>query len=61
MTVQDTVTLVDGTAKVCIWGNERDGQGYWIKGNGWETKITWSIDKAWELAETIIATRKVAA
>lgn len=61
MTIQDAVKLVDETAKVCIWGNERDGQGYWIKGSGWETKITYSVDRAWELAGEIISSREVAA
>jgi hypothetical protein len=61
MTIRDTVKLVDGTAKVMIWGNECEGQGYAIKGDGWETKIAYSEERAWELAEEIISRRTVAA
>jgi hypothetical protein len=61
MTIRDTVKLVDPTSKVCTWGNELDGQGYWVKGNGWETKITYSEERAWELAGEEISRREVAA
>ena len=46
MTIQEAVKMVDETAEMMTWDN-----GFWIKGNGWETKITYSEQRAWELAE----------
>ena len=55
MTAADAIKLVDPTAKVYEWGRKESGLGYWVAGNGWETGITYSADRAWELATAIVA------
>jgi hypothetical protein len=53
MAHKDEVLLLDPTAQLKVWGSPNIptiGQGFWVKGNGWETKITYSEDRAWELA-----------
>ena len=57
LNAKQIVELVDETAKAHVWG---DREGFWIKGKGWETKITYSETRAWELAVETIATRTVA-
>ena len=55
LNAQQIVKLVDETAKCCPWGSE----GYWVKGSGWETKITYSEQRAWELAVEAVASLAV--
>lgn len=50
MTREDAVKLIDPTAQLNTWGNPKDGVGYWVKGSGWETKITYSAERAWDIA-----------
>ena len=57
MTIQEAVKMIDPTAKFYNWS---EGSTGWIKGNGWETKITYSEQRAWELAEEIILSLPVA-
>jgi hypothetical protein len=57
MTAAGSIKLIDPDASVCEWAN---GDGYWIKGTGWETKITYSIERAWELAVELLVNRTVA-
>jgi hypothetical protein len=61
MTTTNAVHLIDPTARVCTWGSERDGLAYWVKGAGWETKLTYSPERAWELAVEILAAMTVVA
>ena len=61
MTTAGSIKLIDPNATVCEWGNKRDGLGYWIKGTGWETKITYSIERAWELAAELLVNRATVA
>lgn len=58
MTSKEAVRLIDPTAKFSQWSTEKAG---WVHGNGWETKITYSEQRAWELAIEEIATSKAAA
>jgi hypothetical protein len=50
VTRKEAVNLIDPTAKLNTWSSPKDGVGYWVKGNGWETKVTYSEDRAWEIA-----------
>ena len=50
MTNQEQVLSRDNQAKAHIWGSLNNIEGWWVKGRGWETKITYSEDRAWELA-----------
>ena len=61
MTTTNAVHLIDPTARLCLWGSPANGEGYWIKGAGWETKITYSPARAWELAVEILASTKAVA
>jgi hypothetical protein len=55
MTLQDTVKLVDGSARFCKWADVVNGQqAGWVKGNGWETKICGNEDNAWAAAEEML-------
>lgn len=54
MTNMEAVKLIDETARFFIWGGPNDKTG-WVKGNGWETKITYSEDRAWQAAVELIA------
>lgn len=54
MTLADTVKLIDSTATFYRWGMNHETMG-WIKGNGWETKITFNEDRAWQLAAEMVA------
>lgn len=61
MTAAGSIKLIDPNATVREWGNKRDGLGFYIKGTGWETKITYSIDRAWELAVDLLVSQGVSA
>lgn len=50
MSEKDAVLLIDPTAKPHLWGGVPYGCGYWIHGKGWETTVTYSIERAWHLA-----------
>jgi hypothetical protein len=52
LNAEQIVKLIDATAKFYIWS---DGPCGWVKGNGWETKITRDEQRAWELAVDEIA------
>jgi len=54
MSAQDSVLLIDSTAQIRKWGKPGTRQGFWVMGNGWETKITYSENRAWELAEVVV-------
>lgn len=56
MTSKERVLLIDPTAQLKTWEGTGN-KGYWVTGNGWETKVAYSEDRAWELAN--IAARKV--
>jgi hypothetical protein len=43
------VLAIDPTAKLIKWNGDSP-KGYWVSGNGWETKVTYSEARAWELA-----------
>jgi hypothetical protein len=51
MTAVESVKLIDPKAQVFQWSD----CGFWAKGTGWETKITYSIERAWELAVEMVA------
>lgn len=55
MTLADTIQIVDPAAKFHRWMTE--GNCGWVAGTGWETKLTYSEARAWELAAEIVATR----
>jgi hypothetical protein len=55
MTIQDAVQMVDPKAELRPFG-----EGYWVRGNGWETKITCSAEKAWKLAQDFVMEMEIA-
>lgn len=50
MNLKESVLSIDPTAKLNVWGEGSPNPGYWVKGEDWETKVTYSEDRAWELA-----------
>jgi hypothetical protein len=56
MTNQEFVLQHNPTAKLNIWGGPGPGQGFWVSGPGLETKVTYSAERAWELAAYVVST-----
>jgi hypothetical protein len=50
MTNKEAVLLSNPTARLNIYGAPGERQGFWIKCAQWETKVTFSEDRAWQLA-----------
>lgn len=50
MNRQQAALLIDPTAKLLTWESPAGQMSFWVKGNGWETKLTFSEARAWEIA-----------
>jgi hypothetical protein len=55
MTNQEAVLLADPTAKLNVWFSPGERRGFWVQGSDWETKVTYSEPRAWELAVAEVA------
>ena len=49
MNRKEAVQLIDPTAQLQTWDGPGH-KGFWVKGNGWETKVTYSETRAWDIA-----------
>jgi len=50
MNREQAVNLIDPTAKLLTWESPSGVTSFWVKGAGWETKLTFSEARAWEIA-----------
>lgn len=47
---KDAVLVLDPTAELNSWETSNENTMYWVAGEGWETKLAYSEDRAWDLA-----------
>lgn len=50
MSRKAAVLLIDPTAHIQSWEEPKGRVSFWVKGSGWETKLTYSASRAWDLA-----------
>lgn len=55
MNYKESTLYLDKTAQLQIWEDRPGRKGYWVTGDGWETKVTYSEERAWELAYAQVA------
>jgi hypothetical protein len=50
MTNKEAVLLSNPSARLNIYGAPGERQGFWVSGPNLETKVTYSEERAWQLA-----------